>query len=345
MSSLIFYELFDTNPIPTVLIRQEDEVFLHANAEFLNYFQLEAEEIIGQSATEFSFGLGLKEKMADEMKSQLRKAGRIRNIEIQVQLASGETRTILASLQVLVLDETNTLITTFIDITERVQAEQKIRSLAAELTGKEQSERHRLSQILHDDLQQRLFAVQMHMSFLRDAHEKNDLHGFQADFPQLENWLAEAIRVTRQLSVDLSPPILHGEGLVEAVVWLAAQMNEQYGLKVDLKANGMPATVDEKVRVLVFYAIRELLFNVVKHAGTLDVAVRFEHYDSHLIVIIKDRGIGFDSMRVINDPQLAHGLMVIRDRLKLLGCKIEISSEPGKGTEAIIEVPYEQMDA
>jgi PAS domain S-box-containing protein len=327
-----------------VLIRQEDEVFLHANVEFLDYFQLQAEEVIGHSATEFSFGLGLRGKMADELRIQLKRSGRVRNIEFEIRLASGETRIILASLQVLVLDETNALITTFIDITERVHAEEKIRALAAELTGTEQAERHRLSQVLHDDLQQRLFAVQMHMSFLRDAFEKNDLHAFRADFPQMEEWLADSIKVTRQLSVDLSPPILHGEGLMEAVIWLSAQMHEQYGLKVDIKANGMPGAIDEKVRVLVFYAIRELLFNTVKHSGTLEAAIRFEQYDSRLLVILKDQGTGFDSTQVLSDPKLTHGLLVLRDRLSLLGCKIQVTSQPGNGTEAIIEVPYDKMD-
>jgi two-component system, chemotaxis family, CheB/CheR fusion protein len=337
----LFYALFETNPIPTVLIRQEDEVFMYANAEFLNYFHVQAKDVVGHSAREFSLDLGLRENEQDGLRTQLRQAGKVRNIEIEIQHPSRGTRTILASLQAVQLNETDELITTFVDITERVRAEQKIRTLASELTGTEQAERHRLSQILHDDLQQRIFAVQMQLSFLKDAYEKNDLQAFEIEFPQLEEWLADAIKVTRQLSVDLSPPIVHGEGLVETVIWLAAQMNEQYGLKVDIKANGTPSELEEKVRVLTFYAIRELLFNVVKHADTLEAAIRFEHQDSRLLVIVRDYGKGFDSASVMRDPQSAHGLLMIRERLNLLDCTMEINSQPGIGTEAIIEVPYE----
>jgi two-component system sensor histidine kinase DegS len=78
----------------------------------------------------------------------------------------------------------------------------------------------------------------------------------------------------------------------------------------------------------------------VKHAETLEAAIRFEHQDSGLLVIVRDRGKGFDSASVIRDPQTAHGLLVIRDRLNLLGCRLELHSQPGKGTEAVIEVPY-----
>jgi PAS domain S-box-containing protein len=340
----LFYALFDTNPIPTVLIRQEDEVFLHANLEFLNYFELESDQVIGHDAGEFSLDLGLKVSEQEELRAQLQHEGKVRNIEFEIKHTSGEIRTILASIQYLNLEETDTLITTFIDITERVRAERQIRELASELTATEQAERHRLAQVLHDDLQQRLFAVQMQLSFLRDAYEKNDLQAYDVDFPQLEEWLAEAIQVTRKLSVDLSPPILHGEGLVEAVIWLASQMDDQYALKVKIESDGTPAELDEKIRVLVFNAIRELLFNIVKHAGTLSAAVRFEHGDSRLLVIVSDQGAGFDSTTILNNPKLAHGLLIIRHRLNLLGCSIQVNSQPGDGTEVIIEVPYEQTD-
>jgi signal transduction histidine kinase len=236
------------------------------------------------------------------------------------------------------------LITAFIDITERVRAEQQIRSLASELTATEQAERHRLAQVLHDDLQQRIFAIQMQLSFLKDAYEKNDLKAFAVDFPQLETWLAEAIHVTRQLSVDLSPPILHGEGLFEAILWLAAQMQEQYNLLVNVQTDGTSSQLDEKLRVLVFYAVRELLFNTVKHAGTLNATVDFKSQDCYLRVTVSDQGKGFNTEEVMGDSKIAHGLLVIRHRLNLLGCSMYIKSQTGKGTEAIIEVPCEQTD-
>jgi two-component system CheB/CheR fusion protein len=342
----MFYDLFNANPIPTALTRLEDEVFINVNTEFLKYFNFQRDKIIGHSAREFGLGL---EQLADgqteeEFIEKLRKDGRIGNYETETALPSGETRNILGSVQYMELDGAQALITTFIDITDRVRAEQQIRSLAAELTSTEQAERHRLSQILHDDLQQRIFAVQMQLSFLKDAYEKNDLQAFAIDFPQLEEWLAEAIQVTRKLSVDLSPPILHGEGLVEAVIWLAAQMEEQYGLKIEIKSNGTPAELDEKVRVLVFYALRELLFNIVKHAGILEAAIKFEHFDSRLRVIVKDDGTGFDTEVVMNNPHIAHGLLIVRHRLNLLGCQMKVVSHPGNGTEVVIEVPYEKMD-
>jgi len=340
-----FYALFSTNPIPTALIRQSDQVFLNVNSEFLNYFQLPVEEVIGHNAKELSLDLGLAPERQDDLADQLRREGKARNIEFEIAHPSGDTRIILASIQLLSLDQIDTLITTFIDITERVEAEQQIRRLASELTMAEQAERHRLAQILHDDLQQRIFAIQMQMSFLKDAYEKNDLQAFQIDFPQIEEWLAGSIQVTRQLSVDLSPPILHGEGLLEATIWLAAQMQEQYKLNVNIQAENTVNQIDEKVRVLVFYAIRELLFNVVKHSETLQAKVIFESHDDHLTVIVSDEGKGFSSQELGNSQNFGHGLESVRHRLNLLGCALDVQSEPGRGTQATITIPYDQPEA
>jgi two-component system CheB/CheR fusion protein len=340
----LFYALFHANPIPTALIRVDNEAFLNVNDEFLAYFNLQRDEVIGHSAGEFGLGIGLGTQARNELSAQLREEGKVRNFEAEVQHSSGDQRIILASIQSLNLDKVDALITTFIDITERVRAEQQIRWLASELTATEQAERHRLSQVLHDDLQQRIFAIQMQLSFLKDAYEKNDLKAFEIEFPQIEEWLTESIRVTRQLSVDLSPPILHGEGLVEAVIWLASQMQEQYKLKVNIQSDGKTVRLEEKLRVLLFYTVRELLFNVVKHAGTSEAAVAFEHNDSYLKVTVSDGGKGFDSQEIMNDLSLGHGLLSTRHRLSLLGCKMEVNSHPGQGTEIVIEVPIEGLD-
>ena len=118
-------------------------------------------------------------------------------------------------------------------------------------------------------------------------------------------------------------------------------MDEKYGLKVNIKSSGTPTGLDEKVRVLVFYAVRELFFNIGKHAKTLEAAVRFEHHDSRLLIIVRDMGKGFDSTQVMSNSKMAHGLLMIRHRLNLLSCNMAVKSQPGNGTEVIIEVPCE----
>ncbi len=156
-------------------------------------------------------------------------------VELEVVHPSGGNRTALASLQHFTVEGTEAMLSTFIDITDRVRAERQIRTLASNLTAAEQKERHRISQMLHDDLQQRLFAVKMQLCFLQHAYRKNDLGTSVKDSANLENWLNDSIETTRRLSMDLSPVILRGSNLTDAISWLDAQVLERYGLDVALR--------------------------------------------------------------------------------------------------------------
>jgi PAS domain S-box-containing protein len=340
----LFHALFNTNPIPTVLMRMDDDVFLNVNVEFLNYFNLQRDEIIGRSSQEVGLRLSPEQDRTARQKfnAHVKKMGRIRNHEMEIKRPSGEKRTVLASIQYISIDNTDALITAFIDITDRVRAEQQIRLLAYDLTMAEQVERHRISQILHDDLQQRIFAVKMQMLSLFEEYSKNKLQATQVDFAQINEWLDEAIAITRNLSINLSPAILQGESLVDALNWLAMQMRDQYGLTVTVETNDVHTEFEDAFRILLFQVVREALFNVVKHAETGHAAVKFEQVDSHIRLTVSDEGKGFDTE---NDPAEAHapgGLMNLQRRLKLVGCSMQIYSEPGKGTQVVINIPHEQ---
>jgi len=228
------------------------------------------------------------------------------------------------------------------DITERIQAEEKIRSLAFKLTMAEQEERRRISQILHDDLQQLLFAIKAQLSFLRDASEKNqDSLAMYTDLDQIHESLSEAIAITRNLSIDLSPVVLQGEGLTVAIAWLSSQMQEQYGLQVNLEAKEDFHNLDNHMRVLLFQAVRELLFNIVKHADISQAAVTLEQADGRGRITVSDSGKGFEAEEIMNDPKTAHGLLMLQDRLGLIGGSIEVISKLTDGTRVVIEIPLD----
>jgi two-component system CheB/CheR fusion protein len=336
----LFQALFNANPIPTALTRLEDEVILDVNIQFLNYFGLPHEEAIGRRAGEFNLLLNGAGQDQDELISMVKQNGGVRDFEYELIHPSGERRNILASVQNLMVDHTDTVISTFIDITERVRAERQVRSLASDLTAAEQEERKRISQILHDDLQQRIFAVKVQLSTLVDALQRGDGQSVQLDIDQLQGLLDESISITRNLSIDLSPAILQGDSLVDALVWLSNQMLEQYGLKVTVESNGISTRFEDTLRILLFQAVREALFNVIKHAGTLSARVSFERTDDQIRVTISDDGAGFDA-NAITDEQ--GGLLNVRHRLGLMGCRMHINSSPGNGSLVMIDIPNQKV--
>ena len=260
--------------------------------------------------------------------------------EFCLQPPSGECIPVQLSIYELEGDTTGGISIIATDITERVRAEEKIRSLTSQLTMAEQEERQRISQILHDDLQQRLFAIKTQLAFLINDNNQNKVSPvMKEEINQVQRWLSDAIGITRSLSIDLGPVILEGEGLAEAILWLASQMKERHGLIVQMEAKDNLNHLDNHMRMLLFQTIRELFFNVVKHAGTLNTTIKLEQVDERARVTISDTGKGFDIATVMNDSKTAHGLLVIQDRLSLMGCSMEITSEPDRGTQVVIGAP------
>jgi PAS domain S-box-containing protein len=316
-----------------------DGTIFYCNSRFGEMVQVECEKLVGTPIREL---VSLEAQSAfEEIFKQAGQNG-IRG-ESCLKRADGECVPVQLSMYQLGADEMSGIALIATDISERVQAEAKIRSLASELTRAEQEERQRISQVLHDDLQQRLFAIKAQLSFLNDINWKDQVPPeFYSDIDQIQSSLSESIAITRNLSIDLSPVILQGEGLAEALIWLAFRMKEQYGLQMDLETKEDFNHLDNHMRMLLFQSIREVLFNVVKHAGVLQAKVICEQVDGRYSITVSDDGKGFDVDTVLKNSKLAHGLLIIQDRLSLLGCRMDVVSKPGEGTRVVIELPIER---
>jgi len=218
----------------------------------------------------------------------------------------------------------------------REQSEQ-LRQLASALTLAEQRERQRLAQILHDSLQQILVAAKFRLA-LREHLNDKDLQQATAEVGDL---IDDAIETSRSLTAELSPPVLREFGLIPALEWLARWMRDRHGLTLHLAAYGQADAGAEDVTVLLFQAMRELLFNIVKHAGVKEARARVECLDGQIHVTVSDEGTGFDpsQLRVAGGHAGGFGLFSIRERLQLLGGRMEIKSAPGRGSRITLYAP------
>jgi signal transduction histidine kinase len=99
------------------------------------------------------------------------------------------------------------------------------------------------------------------------------------------------------------------------------------------------------MRVLIFQAVRELLFNIVKHAGISQAEVTLEQVDGRGRITISDSGRGFDVAAIMNNSKTAHGLLMLQDRLGLMGGSMEVISKLGEGTRVVIEAPLGRNSA
>lgn len=222
-------------------------------------------------------------------------------------------------------------------VTERTE---QVRTLASLLTLAEQEERRRLAQILHDDLQQCLYGIQVKLLFVSDSVAASVQPDLAVHAQEAYEWLNDAIKIVRQLTVDLSPPVLRGEGLVDALAWLATNLQKVHGFTAIIDADHNFAGIDEDMRVLLFQIVRELLFNVIKHADTDHATVTLrEGMAGFLLITVEDTGCGFDVDLAAAAHDGGFGLFSVRERLGLFGGQMHIDSSPNQGTRIILSIP------
>ncbi len=213
----------------------------------------------------------------------------------------------------------------------------QLRAMAAELTHAEERERKRLAQAIHDDLQQLLVGAKFCAETLSAGAGKDS----QETVQRLSQFLNEAIESARSLTFELSPPVLHHSGLARSLHYLGQQMEAKHGLNVNVKADEKADPEIEDLKVLLFQATRELLFNVVKHAHVKTAEVEMSRLKTNLLQItVSDSGVGFDPVEASSkDTQHGFGLFSIRGRLELIGGWMEITSIPGSGSRCTIMAP------
>jgi len=172
---------------------------------------------------------------------------------------------------------------------ELSERSEQLRRMTGQLTIAEQRERQRLAQILHDGLQQILVGAKYRLAFIGRDSDLNEAKNEVSDL------IDDAIETSRSLTAELSPPVLLQGNFVPALEWLARWMHDKHDLEVNLTAQRKIRPLTNEAMLLLFQAVRELLFNVVKHAGVKTASVELDQVDEKIQLTVTDQGIGFDA--------------------------------------------------
>jgi PAS domain S-box-containing protein len=236
------------------------------------------------------------------------------------------------------------------DITERKHAEsklltyqEKLQSLASELSLVEERERRAIATDLHDQIGQTLSVIKMRCFELRD-NLKDPNHIQQVN--EIKELVKQTIQDTRSLTFELSPPVLYELGLVAAIDWLAEQFQFKHNLKFSVEADNKPKPLSQDIEIVLFRSVRELLINIVKHAKAKKVKITIRVNKKNLRIRVTDDGIGFSlemkATRAYKDQQF--GLFNITERIRHLGGRLEVDSQKGKGTMVSLVAPLKSSE-
>jgi len=229
------------------------------------------------------------------------------------------------------------LLVSIVDITERKLAEKQLTFLANRVIEAQEEERRMTSQKLHDSLVQDLTAIKLDLKMcLRSSPEE-----FVQIISRLkddEALLTQTMENLRDLSSDLRPRILDELGLFSALRWYVDKFRRRTKLKVRLKITGSKTGLSPQTEIAIFRIIQEGLTNIAKHSEAESASLSLSAKAKHVIIVIKDNGIGFEPEHV--DTPTSYGLLRMMENTKLLGGKFKVISRKGKGTTLHITIPY-----
>jgi len=220
--------------------------------------------------------------------------------------------------------------------TQVSDGEHRLRDIAAKLATVEERERRALASELHDYLVQLLTLGHIKLKL---AQQSLDSSPGQTEryMRETAEALQHSIKYARTLMADLVPPELHQSGLQAAIGWLADNMAKTHGLIVDLRLDPEPLNLAQHQAVFLYRCVRELLINVVKHAGVDRAIVALTvDADQRLVLTVEDRGRGYDPAVKAPSGDGHFGLLSIRERLDSIGGWLTEESAIGKGTTSTL---------
>ncbi len=228
------------------------------------------------------------------------------------------------------------------DITERKRSEQQIldyqerlKSLAAAMVLAEERERRRIGAGLHDDVGQALAIVKIKLGELcQSAAESESVKKLE----EIRGLLDQAIRSTRTLSFELSSPVLYELGLAAALQELGERMERRGAIQFHFHAERW-RNPGAELAIVLYRSVRELLFNVVKHARASHVRMAIDASGDQVRIAIEDDGVGFAAAAQVFDASGGFGLFSVREQLIHVGGRMEIDSSPGGGTRVRLFAP------
>jgi signal transduction histidine kinase len=211
--------------------------------------------------------------------------------------------------------------------------------LSGMLIHAEEDERRRVASELHDDFSQRVAILALGLENVEEA--------MPASFDGIHKQLRELINSTTQFGDDLHTlshrlhsSTIESLGLVPAVSALCKEFTATQNIRVDFTSDEIPRSVDPDAALCIFRVVQESLRNLKKYSGAGNAEVDLQMAGDRLQVSVRDEGRGFDLSGLRRNEGI--GIRSMEERARLLGGKVEIHSEPGRGTTVEVWVPLKR---
>ncbi len=229
------------------------------------------------------------------------------------------------------------------EVSERVRAEDKLRSLAAQLLTAQEEERRRISRDLHDDVSQRLAMLTVEVETL-EQHLRAFPEQFRARLRQLRKRVGGLSDDVRHLAYQFHPSILDDLGLPIALKRYVDDFTARTGLRGTFVHRNLGERLPQDISSCLYRVAQESLGNVSKHARAAQFTVELVGSKEGIRLSVRDSGVGF-TPELVKPPNGGLGFISMKERVRLVSGTLEVLSRPGEGTHVRVWVPLSGRSA
>jgi PAS domain S-box-containing protein len=272
--------------------------------------------------------------------------------ELRLLTRSGREHWIETIATTIVFQGEPAVLVTGFDITERARAEaelreskealrqshERTRELAGKLMLAQEDERRRISRELHDDVNQKVAALAIAVSQLRQDLPDDSNAAVREQLTTLHGRMLSLSSDVHGLSHQLHPAALEHTGLIAAVKSHCAEFTRLEGITVSLSIQDGLESIPQEVALCLYRVMQESLRNIARHAQTRAACLTLAASPDGVVMSIEDAGAGFDLERVKEKGGL--GLVSMEERVRLLRGIFQIATQPGRGTELHVYIPF-----
>ncbi|WP_375788413.1 histidine kinase [Bradyrhizobium sp. Pha-3] len=215
---------------------------------------------------------------------------------------------------------------------------EQVRQLAGRLINAQEEERARIARELHDDVGQRVASLSIGLSGLKGRVPDSE-EAVRRELSRLQQQTVNLAGDLRDLSHELHQGVLDHVALPEALRERCDEISATSGTQMWLEVPDRWLEVKDDVKLCLYRVAQEALRNIAKHAHAKTGRISLARFNGHVVMSISDDGLGFKTNGAID--QRGIGLLSMRERVRMLGGRLEVTSSPNAGTVATVTIPTE----
>lgn len=309
----------------------------YANQAAHSMLGYEAEGVVDRPLIDFEPTLHM-DRWLNLWKSARSSEGIAQTFETNCVRADGSILPADVSLSFLRFQESEYLVVFLADVTERRRYHEQLRELSAHLESVREEEKARIAREVHDELGQMLTVLKLETSMCELAYAELD-PGLRDRLNSMKRLISQLFQLVRDVATALRPPILDA-GIASAIEWQGQRFEArtQIPCLVDVPDN-LPTLSDARA-IGMFRILQEALTNVMRHAQAHTVEISLTLEEGVMCMTIADDGVGFVQQK---GRPVSFGLVGMRERVLMLGGRLELDSESGEGTTLRAYIPLDPL--